>query len=111
MNNKLSEKLGFGIEQSLAATLFDSTMQAIGDPLPNASITLIIDNQTDVSVPISVDGTNIWKTFAAGEALVLDIATNKGNAATRNAEKHIQFFTNAAVGTSGSIRISYNYAR
>ena len=106
-----SQRVGFDTERALAATSFNSAFQFIGSALTETPVILIFDNQTDVSVPISVDGVNIWKTFAAGEALLLDLRSNHGIASNYTIDIGTRFSTNAAVGTTGSFRISSNYAR
>lgn len=72
---------------------------------------IIFDNQSNVSVTISDDGTTDFKTFAGGQALVVDLRTNK----TRSAEDFVwpigtQFFANCASGT-GLFYISYIYSK
>lgn len=111
MSINLSQRVGFDTERSLAATSFNGTYQVIGTPLQFSPVVIIFDNQTDVSVPLSVDGVNVWKTFSAGEAFVLDLRANHGNAANYTIDLNTQFYTNAAVGASGSFRISDVYAR
>lgn len=110
-NSNVSQRAGFDTERSLAATSFTGVMQAIGTALTVNPVMIIFDNQTDVAVPISIDGTNIWKTFSAGEALVLDMRSNHGIAENFLIDLGTLFQTNAAVGLSGSFRISIIYAR
>ena len=79
-------------------------------PLTQVPSIIIFDNQSSVVVTISDDGTTDFKTFSVGEALVLDLRTNK----TRSAEDFCwrigtQFFANSAAGT-GLFYISYVYA-
>ena len=107
----ISQRVGFDTERTLAATSFTGAYQAIGTPLTENPVVIIFDNQTDVSVPLSVNGTSIWKTFSAGEAFVLDLRANHGIASNYTMDEGTRFFTNAAVGTSGSFRISLIYAR
>lgn len=109
--NNLSQRVGFDTERSLAATSFNGTYQNIGSALTQNPVVIVFDNQTDVAVPLSVDGANTWKTFSAGEAFVLDLRANHGNAANYTIDIGTQFSTNAALGTSGSFRISIIYAR
>lgn len=111
MSINIQQRVGFDVERSLASTSFDGTYQAIGNPLDYNPVIIIFDNQTDVSVPLSIDQTNVWKTLSAGEAFVLDLRANHGLAQNYTMDLKTQFFTNAAVGTSGSIRISIIYAR
>jgi hypothetical protein len=109
--SNVSQRLQFDIERSLAATSFNSTFLPIGVALIGNPVLIIFDNQSDVAVPISADGVNIWKTFSAGEALVLDLRANSGIAANYTIDRNIIFYTNAAVGTTGSFKISVTYAR
>lgn len=106
-----SIRVGFDTERARAATTFNGTFLNIGSALTVNPVIMIFDNQTDVEVPVSVDGVNIWKTFSAGEAFVWDLRANNGIAANYTVDIGTQFSTNAAVGTSGSFRISVNYAR
>jgi len=62
---------------------------------------IIFDNHGTVDVAISVDGgTTTWKTFSAGEALVLD------KIEAWPFQKGTVFYGN---GASGTFRISYIY--
>lgn len=110
MNNN-SQRMGWDVERSRASTTFNGTFLTIGTPLAFNPVTITFDNQTDVPVGISVDGVNIWKTFSAGQAFVLDCRANHGIASNWTPDIGTQFSTNAAVGTTGSMRISINYAR
>jgi len=107
----VSQRMGWDTERAIASTTFNGTFQNIGTAISVNPVTIIFDNQTDVAVPISVDGTNIWKTFSAGQSLVLDCRANHGIASNWTPDIGTQFSTNAAVGTTGSFRISINYAR
>jgi hypothetical protein len=109
--SNVSSRVGFDVERSLSAVSFDGTYQYIGSSLTENPIIIVFDNQTDVAVPLSVDGANTWKTFSSGEALVLDLRANNGIAATYTMEIGTRFSTNASVGTSGNFRISITYAR
>lgn len=107
----VSQRVGFDTERARAATTFTGSYLAIGTAITENPVVIIFDNQTDVSVAISVDGVNVWKTFSAGEAFVLDLRANNGMAANYTMDVGTAFFTNAAVGTTGSFRISIIYAR
>jgi len=78
----------------------------IGTLIHNPAI-IIFDNQSDASVVISI-GTISWKTFTAGEALVLDLRGNHGIAANFTFDEGTSIFGNGA-GT-GSFSITYIYA-
>lgn len=97
-------------ERSLAATSFDGTDQNIGTALANVPVIVVFDNQTDVTVPLYVDGI-LFKTFLAKDVFPLDLRANHGMAANFAFDKGTQFSTNASVGTEGSMRISVLYAR
>lgn len=97
-------------ERSLAATSFNGSDQNIGTALVNVPVIVIFDNQTDVSVPLYVDGI-LFKTFQAGDVFPLDMRANIGIASNFAFDIGTQFSTNAAVGTTGSFYISVLYAR
>lgn len=109
--SNVSARVGFDVERARAATTFNGTFQFIGSALTQNPCVIVFDNQTDVEVPLSVDGVNIWKTFSPGEAFVLDLRANHGIASNYSIDLGTRFSTNAAVGTSGSFRISINFAR
>jgi hypothetical protein len=97
----------FGTELSAAMT--GSAVQ-IGELLNPAAL-LIFDNQGTASVAIYVNGTaasNLWRTFPAGEALVLDLRAAAANAPNFSASQNTSFF---GIGASGTFSISYIYAQ
>lgn len=72
-------------------------------------VIIIFDNQGTAAIEISVDGgTTTWKTFPAGEALVLDMRANHGNAPNYTFDIGTTFYGN---GASGDFSISYIYAK
>lgn len=105
-----SQRAGVEAERSLAATSFNGTSQNIGTPLDNPPVIILFDNQTDVSVPLYVDGV-LYHTFKAGDVFLLDMRANTGIAANFSFSEGTQFSTNAAAGADGSFRISTLYAR
>lgn len=111
LNSNIAQTVGFDEERSRASTTFNGTYLAIGDTLSVNPVVIVFDNQSDVSVPLSVDGATTWKTFSAGEAFVLDLRANHGLAPNYTIALGTQFFTNASVGASGSFRISIVYAK
>jgi hypothetical protein len=50
---------------------------ALGSALDKVPVVLIFDNSSNAAVQVSIDGINTWKTFAASEALVLDLTANQ----------------------------------
>ena len=97
-------------ERSLASTSFDGTDQLIGTALTENPVIVVFDNQTDVEVPLYINGI-LYKTFVAGDVFLLDLRANHGMAADMTFDIGTVFSTNASVGTSGSFRISILYAR
>lgn len=70
---------------------------------------IIFDNQSTVAVAISFDGgTTTWKTFSAGEAVVLDLRAAHGMASNFSFDQGTVISGN---GASGTFRVSYLYAR
>ncbi len=89
-------------------TSMDGTNKLIGTLLFNPAI-IIFDNQATSSVVISI-GTVSWKTFVAGEALVLDLRSAQGIAPNFTFSVGTAFFGNGTAAT-GSFSISYVYAQ
>lgn len=79
--------------------------------LPVAPVTLIFDNQGSAAVEIYVNGTTapfLWRTFPAGEALVLDLRDKAQSAPNFCPSVGTTFYGN---GASGTFSISYIYAQ
>lgn len=93
-----------GVE--LAATMTGS-FTLIGT-LTQSPVIIIFDNQGTASVAISTDGVNTWRTFPAGEALVLDLRAAHGLAQNFTFGQGTSFYGN---GASGTFSISYVYAQ
>ncbi len=75
--------------------------------LLHSPVQIIFDNLGDVEVELSLDG-DVVKTFAAGEAIVLDMRANHGFAEDFTFQKGSSFYGN---GASGDFSISYTYAK
>lgn len=71
---------------------------------------IVFDNQSDADIGISNNGTSTWKTFPAGEALVLDMRGNHGIADNHTFSKGMSLYATGAAGV-GNFSISYIYAR
>lgn len=105
MSINLSQRAGFPAE--LLETMTGSWV-SIGTLTFSPTI-IIFDNQSTVAVAISIDGgTTTWKTFPAGEALVLDLRAAHGAAPNYTFDVGTTFFGN---GASGDFSISYIYAK
>ena len=107
--SNVSLRCGFDTERSVTAA-FSGSFQTLGSVLTQNPVIMIFDNQSTVSVEVSVDGVNTWKTFSAGEALVLDLRGNHGIAANFTVDLQTQFYVKGTGGT-GSFRLSILYAR
>ena len=73
-------------------------------------VQIVFDNQSNVAVEISNNGTSTWHTFPAGEALVLDMRAAHGIAANYTFKKGMEFFAQGSAGV-GIFSISYTFAR
>ncbi len=77
--------------------------------LTDSPVIIIFDNQGTVSVAISTDGgTTTWRTFPAGEAMILDMRANLGIAPNFTFPVGTTFHGN---GASGTFSISYVFAK
>lgn len=99
-----SQNCQTAVELSAAMT---GSFTLIGTLLFNPVI-LIFDNQGSASVAISTDGVNTWRTFPAGEALILDLRAAHGYAPNFTFPQGTAFYGN---GASGTFSISYVYAQ
>lgn len=80
----------------------------IGTLIHNPVI-IIFDNQGSASVAISTDGgSTTWRTFPAGEALVLDLRAAHALASNYTFPLNTVF---TGTGASGTFSISYVYAK
>lgn len=79
----------------------------IGTLLYNPVI-LILDNQSTTAAVLLIDGVS-WKTFAGGEALVLDLRAALGLASNYSFRIGTVFTTTGA--NNGNFSISYTYAK
>jgi hypothetical protein len=92
----------------LAAAMTGMGFVTIGTLLFQPVI-LIFDNQGAASIAISTDGgSTTWRTFPAGEALVLDLRAAHGIAANFTFPVGTVF---SGSGASGTFSISYVYAK
>lgn len=103
--SNLSQRVGWDIERSLSAP-FAGTYVPLGGPLEFNPRVIVFDNQAAVTVTLSVDGVNTWKTFTAGEVFVLDLSANHGNAPNYTIDLGTQFFVSDP-GTGFLISIIY----
>lgn len=107
-NPYIGSRVGFDTERSVSAP-FSGSAQLLGTPLDFPAVIATFDNQSTVSVVVAANGIN-WKTFVAGEAMVLDLRANHGNASTYVIDQNTQFTVTGTAGT-GAFKLSINYAR
>jgi hypothetical protein len=88
---------------------FTGVAQNLGGVLTENPIIVILDNQSTVSAQLYMNGV-LFKTFAASEALVLDMRGNNGIASTYTFPLNAQFSVIATGGT-GSFYMSILFAR
>jgi len=104
-----SQRCGFPTELLVATA--DSTV-LVGTLLFNP-VLIIFDNQSTASVALSINdasGDTVWRTFPAGEALVLDLRAQQGKAPNFTIDKGTTFFATAG-SAAGNFSISYIYAQ
>lgn len=90
------------------ATTMSGSFKLIGT-LVESPVIIVFDNQsTTSSGAISFDGgITTWRTFPAGEALVLDLRAASGLAPNFTFQKGAPIYVN---GTGGTFSVSYLYA-
>jgi hypothetical protein len=97
-----------GVE--LLITTLTGGVDLIGTLLNNP-VVIFFDNQSTVAIKIYHNQTtDVWHTFPAGEALTLDMRTNKGNAADFTFSVGDTFYAQGSAGAN-QFSISYIYAR
>lgn len=107
-NPYIGARVGFDTERTVTGP-FTGVAQNLGTPLGFAAVLAVMDNQSTVAVQVVVNG-NVWKTFPAGEALVLDLRGNAAHAPTFAADANTQFQIIATGGT-GVFSLAILYAR
>ena len=107
-NPYIGARVVFDTERSVTGP-FTGIAQNLGTPLTAAAVLIIMDNQSSVAVQVVVNG-NVWKTFSAGEALVLDLRGNAAHAPTFAADANTQFQVIGTAG-AGSFFLSVLYAK
>jgi hypothetical protein len=104
-----SQRCGFPTE--LLAATADGTV-SVGTLAYNP-VLIIFDNQSTASVALSVNdstGATVWHTFPPGEALVLDLRNQHGQAANFTMDKGTSFYATSG-SAAGNFSISYIYAQ
>lgn len=107
-NPYIGARVGFDTERTVTGP-FTGSAQNLGAVLAYPAVLMVIDNQSTVAVQFVVNGA-VWKTFSAGEALVLDLRGNAAHAPTFAADANTQF---QVIGTGGTgiFSLSIIYAR
>lgn len=107
-NPGIGARVGFDTERTVTGP-FTGVAQNLGTPLSYAAVMAVFDNQSTVAVQVVVNG-EVWKTFPAGEGLVLDWRGNAGQAPTFAADAGTQFQVIGTTGT-GLFSLAIIYAR
>jgi hypothetical protein len=105
MSVNTSQRCGWPNE--LAITM-DGSTDLVGSLVANP-VVMYFDNQSTANVAISVNdptGTNVWKTFTAGEVLSIDMRDKAHLASNFTADIGTNFYATGTTGT-GFFRISY----
>ncbi len=97
-------------DELVITTLTGSPTYDLIGTLEEPPVIIIFDNQGDVSVGISKNGTSTWKTFTAGEALVLDLRDKIGLASNYSFPQGTELYAIGAAGAA-DFRISYIFAK
>jgi len=92
----------------LLISTLDGSWDLVGTLLHQAAI-IIFDNQSTVAIQIGTDASTIWRTFPAGEALVLDLRDKKAEASNFGFAQGTSFFAKGSAGAN-QFSISYIYA-
>ena len=101
-----SQVASTGVE--LATVTLTGGFDLIGTLLNNPAM-IIFDNQSTVSIQLSTDGTNVWRTFPAGECLVLDMRAAQGKAPNFTFSIGTPFYAKGVAGAA-VFSVSYIYA-
>lgn len=107
-NPNIGARVVFDTERTVSGA-FTGSPQNLGIALTSAAVLLLFDNQSTVAVQVVVNG-NVWKTFSAGEGLVLDLRANAAHASTFAVDANTQFQIIATGGT-GLFSLAVLYAR
>ena len=97
-------------QNAIPATELIATMTGVNTligVLTQSPVIIIFNNLSTVTVNISI-GLTSWMTFAPGQALVLDMRANHGNAPNYTFPMGTAIYGN---GASGEFSVSYVYAQ
>ena len=107
----IKNKAKFAAQLSYNTASGTGSYIAFSGPIAQNPAIITFDNQSTTAVTISDDGTTAGKTFSAGEAMVLDLRTNKGAVADDLTWPiGTQFYGNSGAGV-GNFYISVVYAQ
>lgn len=107
-NPYIGARAGFDTERTVTGP-FTGVAQNLGTPLSFPAIVAVFDNTSTVAVQLLINGVT-WKTFPAGEAMVLDLRANSGHAPTLAIDANTQFQVIGTGGT-GAFSVAILYAR
>jgi len=107
-NPYIGARVGFDTERTVTGPFIGSA-QNLGSVLAYPALLIVFDNQSTVAVEVVVNG-NVWRTFPAGEALVLDLRGNAAHAPTFAVDANTQFQV-IGTGGAGNFSLAILYAR
>lgn len=96
-NPSIGARVVFDTERTVTGP-FTGVAQNLGTPVTSSPVLMVLDNQSTVSIAFVINGVT-WKTFSAGEAMVLDLRANAAHAATFAVDANTQF---QVIGTGGA---------
>lgn len=76
-SQNLAARLGFEAERTLAFGSISGTYAKVGTAFSNPIRILVLQNQTNVAVTFSLDGTNDTITLLSNVSFTLDLTTNR----------------------------------
>lgn len=100
-----SQRAKFDVMRTRSAATFNGTFLAVGTPLTDSPYQIIFQNNTSVTVQISIDGVNAGLELLTNQSIVLDMNTNRTNNRAFTFPIGTQFYVSGAAG-AGNFNIS-----
>lgn len=105
-----AQRVAFEPRRSIAFGSISGTYAAVGTPFSNSIRMLKVENETDVSIDISYDGSTDHDRVAASSAFIYDFVSNTPTErGTWEFPKGLQIYVKGAP-TSGSVYVIVMYA-
>lgn len=109
MNYNLCNRLAFEPERTLAFGSISGTYAKVGTAFSNPIRIIVLQNQTDVAVTFSLDGTNDTITLQSKIAFTFDVSANSSTQNSFNISQGTQVWVKGSPG-SGNVYVSAFYA-